>query len=204
MKLLQFKEDQANSIGAFQAAGCFRRLAVFFIAPVWFGIVGILTITGCSNTDQEIKELEEYTGPIQESQNIEIIHSDSARIVLRLKAPTQIVLQSLDQEYPEGVDIVIYNRKGDQTTIKADRGYYQKNGNTYRVEGNVRLENTRRKQTMNTEELIWTPNDKKVRTDRFVTIVTEEEIIKGEGLVADQDFSSYRILNPTGSISIED
>ncbi len=164
----------------------------------------ILVMAACSNTDQEIKDLEEYGGPIQQSQNIEIIHSDSAKIALRLKAPRQIIHQSLDHEYPEGVDIIIYNRAGDQTTILADRGYYIKKGNLYRVEGNVRLENTQRNQKMNSEELIWTPNDKTVHTDRFVTIVTDEEIIQGEGLVANQDFSSYRILNPKGSISIED
>jgi len=174
------------------------------MASAGIGLTLLVAVTGCSNTDQEIKELEEYSGPLQESQNIEIVHSDSARIAVRLKAPTQIVYQSLDQEYPDGVDIIIYNRSGDQTTIKANHGYYEKEGNLYRIEGNVRLENTERKQKMNTEELIWTPNTEKVQTDRFVTIVTEEEIIKGEGLVANQDFSSYRILNPKGSISIED
>lgn len=204
MQLLQFNVDPVNPNRTQNAVICTRWLTDFFSALVWLCLVGSLINMGCSNTDQEIKELEEYTGPIQQSQNIEMIHSDSARIALRLKAPTQIVYQSLDQEYPDGVDIIIYNRAGDKTTIKANRGYYDKKGNFYRVEGNVRLVNTQQKQKMNTEELIWTPSDKTIHTDRFVTIVTEEEIIKGEGLVAAQDFSSYRILNPIGSFSIED
>ena len=172
MKTLQFSEDLVKPQLVKETVGRGLGLTVFFMAFPGICFLILVSLAGCSNTDQEIKELEEYSGPLQLSQNIEIIHSDSARIALRLRAPVQIVYQSLDQEYPEGVDIIIYNRAGDQTTIKANHGYYEKEGNLYRIEGNVRLENTVRKQKMNTEELIWTPNDEKVKTDRFVTSIS--------------------------------
>jgi hypothetical protein len=55
---------------------------------------------------------------------------------------------------------------------------------------------------MNTEELNWVPAKQKIFTDKFVTIQTKEEVLKGQGLEAKQDFSSYRILKPTGTFPI--
>jgi len=157
---------------------------------------------GCANTDQEIKDLEEYTGPLQETFALELLHSDSAVIRIKLISAHQIVHQNHDQEYPEGIFLEIYNKSGDLTTIKANRAYFTKETKIYQVEGDVELINNKEKQKLNTEELFWNPQEEKVYTDRFVTIITEGEMIKGEGLEANQDFSSYKILNPKGTISI--
>jgi len=169
---------------------------IFLLAgTVFFGI-------GCANTDQEIKNLQEYTGPLQETFSLELLHSDSAIIRVKLVSPHQIVHQNHDQEYPEGIYLEIFNKGGDMTTIKANRAYFIKETKIYQVEGDVELINLNEKQKLNTEELFWDPSKEKVYTDRFVTIITEGEIIKGEGLEATQDFSTYKILKPTGTISI--
>ena len=57
---------------------------------------------------------------------------------------------------------------------------------------------------LNTEELLWYPNDEKFITDKFITIKTENELHKGEGLESNQDFSSYKIMKPMGSIQLDE
>jgi hypothetical protein len=58
--------------------------------------------------------------------------------------------------------------------------------------------------SLQTEELFWSPKDKKIYTDKFVIITTPTEIIKGEGLVANEDFSYYEIQKPTGIIALDE
>ncbi len=46
--------------------------------------------------------------------------------------------------------------------------------------------------------------NKKIYTDAFVKITTKDEIIWGDGMIADQDFSNYEIKNVKGEVSIKD
>ncbi len=165
-----------------------------------------ICLISCSNSDQEIKELEEYQGPIQEAINIEILHSDSALVIVKLTAPLQLFFASGDQEYPKGVYIEFYDRKTGEltTTLQGNSGYFYQKDNLYRVNGDVRIHSLSKNQKLNTEELFWSPKEERIYSERFVTIETEGEIIKGEGLTSNQDFTSYRINNPTGRITIED
>ena len=57
---------------------------------------------------------------------------------------------------------------------------------------------------LNTELLFWSPGEEKFYTDKFVTIISEGEVHTGKGLSANQDFSSYKILEPAGTIQIEE
>lgn len=57
---------------------------------------------------------------------------------------------------------------------------------------------------MNSEELYWEPQKEEIYTDKFVRIQSEDQISTGTGLVAKQDFSSYRILNPSGTIYLDE
>jgi hypothetical protein len=57
---------------------------------------------------------------------------------------------------------------------------------------------------LSTEELNWDPQKQIVFTDKFVVIETPTEILKGEGLEANQNFTKYKILKPTGVFSIND
>ena len=57
---------------------------------------------------------------------------------------------------------------------------------------------------LNTELLFWSPAEEKFYTDSFVTIISDGEVHTGKGLSANQDFSSYEILEPAGTIQIEE
>jgi len=179
----------------------------FCMKPIPVILLGIslFQLLSCSNSDEEIKEVEPYKGPIQEAYNVEVLHSDSAVVIVRLEASQQFIYESGDQRYPEGIFIEFFDQKGELTTIlKGEEGMYHKEEDLYQVKGNVEVDNIRKKQKLNTEELFWKPKDEEVYTEKFVTIETEGEVLKGEGLIADQDFSTYRITKPTGRITIED
>ena len=53
-------------------------------------------------------------------------------------------------------------------------------------------------------QLYWSPAEEIFYTDKFVTILSEGEIHTGEGLRANQDFTSYQILKPSGTINLRE
>jgi hypothetical protein len=50
---------------------------------------------------------------------------------------------------------------------------------------------------LETEELMWRKSDKKIVTDKFVKITTEDEIIEGYGFESDQLLRNYIVFDIT-------
>ena len=162
-------------------------------------LAGLVLLAGCDGNDKELKQPVTYKGPLREVHNLEMLFSDSARLKIHMKAPLQLEQTNGDQHFPKGVYIEFYDEKGvKSTTLKANKGIRYAKTNLYNVRGNVIVRNLQKGETLNTEELSWKPETKKIFTEKFVTITTAEEILKGEGLDAMQDMTRYRIRKPTG------
>jgi LPS export ABC transporter protein LptC len=176
-----------------------RSTTGVFLVLLWLAAACV------SQKDKKILDREVYEGPSIEMDSVTLLFSDSARVKIKLKAPKQLIQENDDREFPDGVYIEFFDKAEKVSSVLvADRGYYIKKENHYKAEGNVVLYNVESKDELSTEELIWNPDKEKVHTDKFVTIKSEDEIHTGEGLTADQDFGSYTILNPSGTLSIDD
>ena len=53
---------------------------------------------------------------------------------------------------------------------------------------------------LNTEKLFWNQETKKIYTDGFVTINTENQTVMGFGFSSDENFKNYKLSNITGTI----
>lgn len=164
----------------------------------------VVLLSFCKSSVKDIKKKVVYKGPMAETTNVSTLYSDSARLQIKLSAPLQLQYENQDGIYPKGIHMTFYDRKGQVTnTVRANYGKYDKQKDQYFVRGNVVLENAVKKETLRTEELYWEKNTRKIHTDKFVTIQTETDILKGVGLTANQDFSDYIILKPTGVFSLK-
>jgi LPS export ABC transporter protein LptC len=161
-------------------------------------IIFILSIALFScETNEEVLKVETYEGPLLEVDGVTTLWSDSAVVRIKLLADKQFEFENGDRQFPEGIYIEFYNAEGEKTsTLKADRGFYTKTENIYKAEGDVQVISYENNEKLNTEELYWKPDDKKIYTDKFVRIETDDQLMMGEGLTANQDFSYYRILKP--------
>lgn len=169
-------------------------------------VVGAISwlLTACEADPDTVKNIKPYDGPRIEVDTIETLYSDSARMVLKMNAPKQLEMQNGDQIFPKGVDIVFYERDGAvSATLRGNHARYIKEKRQYIVTGNVVVVSKKNNETVNTEELVWSQTTKKITTDKFVTITTPTEVIKGNGLESNQDFSQYRILDVTGIFTVD-
>jgi LPS export ABC transporter protein LptC len=124
---------------------------------------------------------------------------------VRLKAKKQVALQNGNREFPEGVLVEFYNDKKVTSTLTSNFARYYKETNKYMVSGNVIIKNLEEGKTMNTEELFWLPLEERiyVEKDKQVIITTQTDVLYGKGLEAKEDFSSYKILHPTGTSTLK-
>ena len=173
----------------------------------------IISFAACENdidVVNSITALAEKKLPLESSKNVEFIYSDSAIVRARLKAP-QIDRYGGKKPYlelPLGMNIVFFQEtKKEQTNLTANYGIAYDNGNgvmeKMEAKGNVIVINEKGEK-LNTEHLIWNAFTKKIYTEAFVKITTKDQVIWGDGMEADQDFSEYQIKNVKGEIDIKD
>lgn len=171
---------------------------------VWLtSIVVLLSVLSCKE-QKTMEEQKLYEGPTLTMDSISTMMSDSAKVIVKLKAAKQNNLQNGDQEWPESIYLEYLDKNGEViSTFRADYVIYTEKERIYRAEGNVVVTNSENGDELNTEELFWDPNKEEFYTERFVTIKSGDEVHTGEGLRADQDFSFYKIMKPEGTILIE-
>jgi LPS export ABC transporter protein LptC len=158
----------------------------------------LVAFTSCrESVDPE--QLKVYDGPINSSVNTFIVQSDSAIVRTEIIAARSLEFQNGNQEFPEGIEIKFYTKEGIlESTMEADRGYFIREENLYRGEGNVRIENLLKEQSLKTEEIFWNRSKKKIYTEKFVTIREKETQFNGNGMEADDSFSNYKLKQVTG------
>lgn len=172
--------------------------------PIRFLAFGIcLLCMACGENPIDPTKNKPFEGPTMKTFDLVTNYSDSGKVKIRVKAPLQLEYQSGNQEFPKGITIDFFNYKGEvYSRLSAKQAFYEKNKNEYTALGNVVVENITNKETLKTEELHWTPTKQEIYTDKAVTITTPKELLKGNGLVAAQDFAAYEIKKPTGVFAL--
>lgn len=170
-----------------------------------FLFFGVIAFWACEQPKaaEAIEEFKPYEGPILVMNDVNLYFSDSAILKLNLRAPVQEEYVDGNRIFPKGMEMDFYDKKGRiNSKLTAKYGTYDKKTNIYKAKGNVVISGVSEVKSMKTEELEWNPSTKRVHTNKFVKIRTQNEILTGNGLDAAQDFSTYKILNPTGVFSV--
>ena len=166
-------------------------------------LLAILILASCK--EKEVKIIKPYEGPMAIAKNVTTLFYDSAVVKIKLTAPVQQELANGNREFLDGFTLLFLKPSGEvETKMTADYGIYYQQEGLYKARGNVVIQNLDSKEQLDSEELVWKPEEERIYTDKFVRVRTKEEILMGNGLVANQDFSEYKILKPTGIFSIEE
>ena len=171
-----------------------------------FLVLGLIIFTLSCEQRKELVDQPLYEGPTSILDSIHTTFSDSAKFVMQLTAAKQSNFEGGDIEWPDGVFVEYYDKAGIEITtmFTANYVYYTKEDQLYRAEGNVIVRNYETGDELTTEELFWDEKNEEYYTDKFVTLVSDGEVHTGEGLKANQDFSEYQILNPSGTFTLEE
>ncbi len=165
-------------------------------------------LLACENDLSKVEKIadNEVSLPIETSKDVEIIYSDSAIIRANLKSPILKFYNVTNpyHEMPIGLKVDFYGPGLIlESTLTAKFGRKYQNQRLIEVKDSVVVINNKGER-LDTERLIWNEKTKKIYTDKFVRITTANEVLFGEGMEANQNFTNYKIFKPRGTFNIKD
>ncbi|WP_044173145.1 LPS export ABC transporter periplasmic protein LptC [Flectobacillus major] len=170
----------------------------YLLLPFW----ALVLLSACRK-EEKVSKREIYNGPISELHGINMSYTDSARVVVKMSTETQLTLQNEDKVYPKEVRIFFFDKMGNNTTtLRGDSARFVRAKNLYHIMGRVLINNQVKHETLQTDELFWNPDFKKVYTDKPVDVTTPEQVLHGVGMDANQDFTEYTLRKVKGVVRV--
>jgi len=166
-----------------------------------FSIFFLLLIVNCTSKDVKPKVdssfiVEEL--PTQESWNSTIFFTDSGKTRgILYSGHLQVFTNRKETILEDGVKVEFFNSfEIKTTTLTSKRGRVdEKSNDLYAIDSVVAVNDSGI--VVRTEELKWRDLDKKIVSDKFVTIDSPDEHIEGYGFESDQHLRNYVIYNIT-------
>jgi len=160
----------------------------------------LMVLTNCStkrvkpsiDANLRIEEL-----PSQESWNSVVTFSDSGKTKAVLWAGH---FQKYDDKretlLDQNIKVDFYNpQELHTTTLTSKKGRVDETtNNLYAIDSVVVFSDSI---TIKTDEMMWRNKDKKIVSDKFVTVISPQEKIEGYGFESDQSLTNYVIYNIT-------
>lgn len=169
-------------------------------------LLGVAMFVSCKSDLETIQALtHKDDSPIESGFDVEVIYSQNARIQMILKAPRMDRFPA-DKNYiemPEGISVIFYDSLMNITsTLTANYAINYLTDNLFEARNDVVVINEANEK-LNTEQLIWDQKKGVIYSEKFVKITTADETLFGDGMDADERFTTWEIKNPRGTFSVE-
>lgn len=161
----------------------------------------------CSSDLEKIKEIQisaDENFPVETLQDAQLIYSDSAivRVILNATQMDRYVGEKPYLEITNGLKVEFYNSQGQkESELTAQYAIIDEESAVMEAKRQVKVRNNQ-DDLLETEHLIWNEETEMVYTEEFVKITTKDEVIYGEGLESNQDFTKYTIKKISGTITL--
>lgn len=153
--------------------------------------------------DRPITEKDLY---IERATDVEILYSDSSVVRLSVQAPVlynHITSGKERKEFPSGIEVDFFNEVGQTTSVMTAKYAMQyERQNKIVIQDSVVVVSANN-ETLETDELIWDEKNKRLYTDKWVKVSTEDEVIYGYGFSANEEFSYWKISKVRGRFTVD-
>jgi LPS export ABC transporter protein LptC len=167
-----------------------------------------LGISCSENAVEEIDKLPKDRSkyPVSISKNMHLHLSDSAVKKVEIKTS---VLERYDNakppfnKMPKGIHVQFLDSLGEtEATVDANFATHYPEKQELVLENNVIIIN-KKGEKLNSEHVTWNAETHQISSNDFVKITTEDQIIYGDGFIANEDFTDYQINHIKGIVAIE-
>lgn len=185
------------------------RYGSLFLAKPFIGflIAGVLfSIISCNNDPEQIRALTGGRNRQEDrAEDVTVIYSKEGKVKMRLFAREFIRNENAKHPYIDmntDLKAEFYNDSGQiESTLTADSSrYYEDQGNVL-VWDSVQIVRKQGEQ-LATSELVWNNSVEKFFTEKPVKISTPTEVLFGDGMEANRDFSWYQVMKPKGTVQV--
>jgi LPS export ABC transporter protein LptC len=166
-----------------------------------FPILIWLFIYGCKKEKVEPTVNVQLTAeqiPDQESWNSTIFFTDSGKTkAILYSGHIKVFANTKETLLDSNIRVDFYNNEEIHTsTLTSKRGRVdEKTNNLYAIDSVVAVNDSGI--VITSDVMMWRNNDRKIVSDKYVTIVSPKEKIEGYGFESDQNLQNYIIYNIT-------
>ncbi|HQF01447.1 MAG TPA: LPS export ABC transporter periplasmic protein LptC [Bacteroidales bacterium] len=169
--------------------------------------IGVTTYS-CKNDMKTITSLTlEENIPLETAKNIEVVYSDSGKIILKIVSPllNRYIKEDHYLEFPEGLTLYFYDSMMNvKATLTANYGVSWEETNIMEVKDDVVINNYDKQEVLNTEHIIWNRKEQKIFSNVFVKRTSPDGVLYGDGFDANESLTNYTLRNPHGVFTIQD
>src|SRR5690606_12078968 len=168
----------------------------------WLLFVLFLLIygSGCSRSlnqnqlDSVAVALSDSLAKVTVATDISLTLYEANRAAVYLTAPLASTYErengATETLFSGGVHVTLIDSTGQRTQTTSEEVFYLSPESVFTLRNNVYIEGFNGR-NMQTDTLVWDRNTHRIRTDGYVTMVTESDSIRGYGLRATTDLSDY-------------
>ena len=164
-------------------------------------ILSLLLCACVQKVDRSKIILSSEESPVQVTENYSMLHSDTQRIQVRIKAERiEAYINDKKDEihFPKGFNLHRFIEGKEAGSLRCDYARQDRKEDKVYLEGDVQGMQGDTLQFF-TESLVW---DKKRRTfssESYVRILRQNQVITGIGFTSDEDLTNWEIENPHGT-----
>jgi LPS export ABC transporter protein LptC len=140
------------------------------------------------------------------AEGVTFLYSQDGAMKMRIFAREFVRNSSAKRPYidmNEGLKMEFFDDSGNVTDVlTADSSRYYETQRDFIVWDSVQIV-SKKGEKLNTDELVWNESAQKFFTEKPVRITTANEILYGDGMEANRDFTWYRILHPKGAVQVD-
>ena len=157
-------------------------------------IVTVFAVTlffGCESNFKEVQKINfsEFV-PTGDADKINLKYTDSGRITAILMSPRMLDFSNVSfpfTEFPKGMDLTLYDKKGKKTFIKSDYAVTFNITNIIDLRGNVKI-TSENGQTLETEQLYYDQKNEWFFTEKSFKFTDAKGVSNGQGIDFSKDF----------------
>ncbi|RTY80975.1 LPS export ABC transporter periplasmic protein LptC [Flavobacterium sp. LS1P28] len=158
---------------------------------------------GCESNFKEIQKINfsEFV-PSSDADMVNLKYTDSGRITSILISSKMLDYSNVSfpfTEFPKGIDVTLFDKKGKKTFIKSNYAIYYKGTAVIDLQGKVRISNENG-QLLETEQLYFDQRNEWFFTERRFKLTDPKGVSNGQGIDFSKDFKVINSQKITGEL----
>lgn len=163
----------------------------------------------CKNSAKEVHDfLADKNLPIGEAYDINLKHTDSGRIDIKMRAKLMLDFSNRKEHpysvFPKGINITTIKENGDSITIQGNYAKSYTKTEVSEIKGNVSIYSYAQKNRLETNQIYWDQKTHYFFTENKFAFYTLTDTIYGVGFEATEDLKHWWVKNQTGVLTIKE
>lgn len=158
---------------------------------------------GCESNFKEIQKINfsEFV-PSSDADMVNLKYTDSGRITSILISSKMLDYSNVSfpfTEFPKGIDVTLFDKKGKKTFIKSNYAISYKGTTVIDLQGKVRI-SSENGQLLETEQLYFDQRNEWFFTERRFKLTDPKGVSNGQGIDFSKDFKVINSQKITGEL----